>query len=77
MGKHLENAVDNFIDYHYEKKESVDDTEISYLAFFDKTDGFKKLLVEECKFLKTRITTNPYFFNFKLEIEFVLKKNFQ
>lgn len=57
MGNHLEQAVDNFIDFHYGNKESVVDTEINYLAFFEKTESFKQLLVEECKFLKTGLRT--------------------
>lgn len=52
VGKHLEKAVDTFIDSNYENKTSFDDTEINYLAFFGTTEQMKKLLVEECKFIK-------------------------
>jgi len=53
IGKHLEKAVDTFIDINYcENKMSIDNTEINYLAFFDTTEKMKKLLVEECKLIK-------------------------
>jgi len=55
IGKHIEQAVDMFIDSNYcENKMSIDDTEINYLAFFGTNEKMKKLLVEECKFIKTK-----------------------
>lgn len=52
IGKYLENAVDEFINSYYEKKPTINNTEINYLAFFGSTEKMKKLLVEECKFIK-------------------------
>lgn len=49
MGKHLEKAVDKFIDSNYENKISLDDNEIDYLAFFGTSEEMKQLLVKECK----------------------------
>lgn len=51
MGKHLEKAVDEFIDKHYENKVSSDKKNINYLAFFGTTEEIKQLLVEECKLI--------------------------
>lgn len=52
IGKYLEKAVDEFINSYYEKKPTINNTEINYLAFFGSTEKMKKLLVEECKFIK-------------------------
>lgn len=52
IGKYLDKAVDEFINSYYEKKPTINDTEINYLAFFDENEKMKKLLVEECKFIK-------------------------
>ncbi|XP_027854379.1 gem-associated protein 5 isoform X3 [Aphis gossypii] len=46
IGKHLEKAVDKFIDSKYNNNVSVDE-EINYLAFFGTTTEIKKFLADE------------------------------
>jgi len=48
IGKHLEKAVDKFIDSKYKNNVSTDE-EINYLAFFGTTTEIKKFLADECK----------------------------
>lgn len=48
IGKHLEKAVDKFIDSKYNNNVSVEE-EINYLAFFGTTTEIKKFLANECK----------------------------
>lgn len=48
IGKHLEKAVDKFINSKYLNNVSVDE-DINYLAFFGTNTEIKKLLVNECK----------------------------
>lgn len=48
IGKHLEKAVDKFINSKYSNNVSVDE-DINYLAFFGTNTEMKKFLVNECK----------------------------
>uniref|UniRef100_A0A2H8TR50 Gem-associated protein 5 n=1 Tax=Melanaphis sacchari TaxID=742174 RepID=A0A2H8TR50_9HEMI len=53
IGKHLEKAVDKFIDSKYKNNVSVDE-EINYLAFFGSTTEMKKFLEDEYCALKKK-----------------------
>jgi len=62
-GKYLEKSVDQFIDQNYENKSPEKDTETNYLAFFGTSNEIKCLLVNECKFIKSKYEKSIILFN--------------